>query len=151
MGIINRIVGAYLILHGAVTALFTIIEPLYNNIGASGNIGGSGYDEVWNYLDPMTGAGIILGIIFAATGKWAGGRGGDNGDGEARPLFPRLVADVRFYGFLFLALLFFRVYFSTITGNVAYPQAADVQWSIIYALYPLLAGALAVSLWRRDG
>ena len=142
MDIIKRIAAAYLLLHAAATALFAIIEPLYHDIEAAGK-----YSDVWLYLDPMTGVGIVIGIIFAAAGKFAG-----RADGE-RPLFSRLSVDAKFYGFLFVALLFYRNLFGDLTGSVPFPQAADVQWAIIYAVYPLLAGALAVSLWRkpRDG
>lgn len=142
MGLVKRIAAAYLLLHAAATALFTAIEPLYHNIIANG------YSEVWRYLDPMTGAGIALGIIFAAAGKFAGRAGGE------RPLFARLSVDAKFYGFLFVALLFYRNLFGDLTGNgPAFPQSSDIQWAIIYALYPLLAVSLAVSLWRkpRDG
>ena len=142
MGLVKRIVAAYLILHAAATALFTAIEPLFNDIIANG------YHEIWRYLDPMTAAGIVLGIIFAAAGKFAG-----RADGE-RPLFSRLAIDAKFYGFLFVALLFYRNLFGDLTGNgPAFPQSSDIQWAIIYALYPLLAVSLAVTLWRgpRDG
>ena len=138
MDLIKRIAAAYLLLHAATTALFTCIEPLYHDIAANG------YHEIWRVLDPMTGAGIILGIIFAAAGKFAG-----RADGE-RPLFSRLAMDAKFYGFLFVALLFCRNLFGDLTGNgPAFPPSADTQWAIIYALYPLLAVSLAVALWRK--
>lgn len=140
MGLVKRIVAAYLILHAAATALFTAIEPLFNDIIANG------YHEIWRILDPMTAAGIVLGIIFAAAGKFAG-----RADGE-RPLFSRLAIDAKFYGFLFVALLFYRNLFGDLTGNgPAFPASVDTQWAIIYALYPLLAVSLAVTLWRRPG
>ena len=143
MVLIKRIAAAYLLLHAATTALFTAIEPLYHDIIETG-----AYSEVWRYLDPMTGAGIALGIIFAAAGKFAGRANGE------RPLFSRLSVDAKFYGFLFVALLFYRNLFGDLTGNgPAFPASVDTQWAIIYALYPLLAVSLAVSLWRgpRDG
>ena len=138
MGLVKRIVAAYLTLHAATTALFTAIEPLFNDIIANG------YHEIWRILDPMTAVGIALGIIFAFAGR----------AGEERPLFSRLSVDAKFYGFLFVALLFYRNLFGDLTGNgPAFPQSVDAQWAIIYALYPLLAASLAVSLWRgpRDG
>ena len=138
MGLIKRIVAAYLMLHAAATAVFTVIEPLFNDIIANG------YHEIWRILDPMTAAGIVIGIIFAAIGKFAG-----RADGE-RPLFSRLAIDAKFYGFLFVALLFYRNLFGDLTGNgPAFPASVDTQWAIIYALYPLLAVSLAVSLWRK--
>lgn len=152
MDSIKRIVGVLLVVHGVACGGFTIIEHLFQSATGLAD-SGLGYSPVWLYLDPGTAMGIALGLAFAWRGKLAMQRerqgGGDgNGGGITRGY---LEANARFYGFLFVAILFYRLFFGDLTGSNTLPDAADVEWSIVYGLYPLLAASLGVGLMRGRG
>lgn len=143
MDIIKRIVGAYLIASGLAAGALTIVETLFHDIGAAME-----YSRLWLYIDPATAVGIALGLAFALLDKRAmqRNRGNDgNGGGITRDY---LEANVRFYGLLFVALLFYRLWFGDLTGNGGFPVAADVTWGILYGLYVMLSLSLGIGLAR---
>lgn len=143
MDIIKRSVGVYLIASGLAAGALTIVETLFHDIGAA-----MGYSRLWLYVDPATAVGIALGLAFALLDKLAMQRNrgnGGNGGGITRDY---LEANVRFYGLLFVALLFYRLWFGDLTGNGGFPVAADVTWGILYGLYVMLSVALGIDLAR---
>ena len=138
MHLVKGAVGVFLILHGAAAALFSMAEPLYHDTKTLG------YSPVWAYLDPMTLAGLLLGAVFAGL-QWraAAAKPADGGwPGQ------RLTAGLLFYGFLFVGIMFFREYFAELTGRIAFDVSADVIYTILYAIYPLLAVTTGVRLLR---
>ena len=143
MDIIKRIIGVFLVVHGVACGLFSVIEHLFQSVTGLA-YSGLGYSPVWLYLDPATAAGIALGLWFALRGKLAMQRERDGG-GITRGY---LEANARFYGFLLVAILFYRLFFGDLTGSNTWPAAADVEWSIVYGLYPLLAASLGIALAR---
>lgn len=151
MDTIKRIVGGLLVIHGGICGLFTIIEHLFQN-AIGWDVTSLGYSPVWLYLDPGTAAGVALGVGFAWHRKLMmqrGRRDGDSGNGGVTRDY--LEANALFYGFLFVAILFYRLFFGDLTDSNALPAAADVEWSIVYGLYPLLAVALGIGLARGRG
>ena len=143
MDIIKRIIGVFLVIHGAACGLFSIIEHLFDYVSGLG-VSALGYSPVWLYLDPATAVGIALALLFALLRKMAMQRS-SAGAGITRAY---LEANALFYGFLFVAILFYRLWLGDLTGRGSFPVAADVQWSIVYALYPLLSVALGIALAR---
>ena len=144
MDIIKRIIGVFLVIHGVACGLFSIIEHLFDYVSGL-DASALGYSPVWLYLDPATAVGIALALIFALLRKMAMQRDGRDGAGITRAY---LEANALFYGFLFVAILFYRLWFGDLTGRGSFPVAADVQWSIVYTLYPLLSVALGIALAR---
>ena len=144
MDIIKRIIGVFLVIHGVACGLFSIIEHLFDYVSGL-DASALGYSPVWLYLDPATAVGIALALLFALLRKMATQRDGSAGAGITRAY---LEANALFYGFLFVAILFYRLWLGDLTGRGSFPVAADVQWSIVYALYPLLSVALGIALAR---
>lgn len=146
MDIIRRIAGVYLIASGLAGGALTIVETLFHDIDAA-----MGYSPLWLYIDAATAVGIALALLFALLSKFAmqrnaGNRSnGGNGGGITRDY---LEANVRFYGLLLVALLFYRLWFGDLTGNGGFPVAADVTWGIVYGLYVMLAVSLGIDLAR---
>lgn len=137
MHLVKWAVGAFLILHGAAAALFSMAEPLYHDTKSLG------YSPVWAYLDPMTLAGILLGAVFAGLQmRAAAANSGGGWTGQ------RVTASLLFYGFLFVGIAFYREYFAELTGRIAFDVSADVIYTILYAIYPLLAVTSGVRLLR---
>ena len=144
MDIIKRIIGVFLVIHGVACGLFSIIEHLFDYVSGLG-VSALGYSPIWLYLDPATAVGIALALLFALLRKMAMQRDSRDGAGITRAY---LEANTLFYGFLFVAILFYRLWLGDLTGRGSFPVAADVQWSIVYALYPLLSVALGLALAR---
>ena len=144
MDIIKRIIGVFLVIHGVACGLFSIIEHLFDYVSGL-DASALGYSPVWLYLDPATAVGIALALLFALLRKMAMQRDGSAGASITRAY---LEANALFYGFLFVAILFYRLWLGDLTGRGSFPVAADVQWSIVYALYPLLGIALGIALAR---
>ncbi len=134
MNVVNRIVGIYLILAAAAAILYSVIEPLAWDIATLG------YSPVWLVLDPVSAAGILLGLIFAYLGQ-------RKTAGTTAQIWTNRIL---FYGFLFVTLLFFRSWFGDLTGNAASDISLDVVWGIAYALYVPLAIATGTMLLRRQ-
>ena len=147
MDIIKRIIGAFLVIHGVACGLFSIIEHLFDYVSGL-DASALGYSPVWLYLDPATAVGIALALLFALLRKMAMQRDGRDGSAGAGITRAYLEANALFYGFLFVAILFYRLWLGDLTGRGSFPVAADVQWSIVYALYPLLSVALGLALAR---
>ena len=137
MAVINRIVGVYLILAALAAGCFEIIEPLVWDIKTLG------YSPVWLALDPMSAAGIVLGAVFA----WRHKRAADGLPDDRAAA--KLAASILFYGFIPVGLLFFRSWFSELTGRAASDISLDTVWGIAYSVYIPLAIATGVTLLRR--
>ncbi len=136
MNIVNRVVGIYLILAAALAMLYAVIEPLVWDTRTLG------YSPVWQVLDPVSGAGILLGMVFAYLGQ--------RNTAGTTALPGQIWANrILCCGFLFVALLFFRSWFGYLTGRAASDVSLDVVWGIAYALYVPLAVATGAILLRR--
>lgn len=138
--IVRRAAGAVLVVSASASALLTVVEHLYRDVNALG------YSTAWDYVDPLTAAGVALGLVFTGLLK----RETYRAAGVDRVTRRCLETNVLFYGFLFVGILFYRLWFGDLTGHTAFPVADDVTWNFVYGLYPLLAGALGVRLLRDD-
>ena len=145
MDIIKRIIGALLVIHGFACGLFYIIEHPFHYVSGM-DVVGVGYQEhaqVWLYLNPATAVGIALALLFTLLRKIAMQRDGSAGTGITRAY---LETNVLFYGFLIVAIWFYRLWFGELTGDGLIPVA--YEGSIVYALYPLMSVAFGIALTR---
>lgn len=139
MEMLNRIMGYFLVLVAVVVAIHTVIEPLYYISTET-----SHYSPNWQYINPPMALAILLGLISSYNRK----REIDLEDTITRPY---LEANILFYGYLFVGILFFWNWFNlmspgfTAVGN----ETVSLVWVIIDAALPLLCGAMGVSLLRE--
>ena len=139
METLNRIMGYFLVLVAVVVAIHTVIEPLYYISTET-----SPYSPIWLYIDLLMALAILLGLISSYNRK----REIDLEDTITRPY---LEANILFYGYLFVGILFFWSWFNlmspgfTAVGN----ETVSLVWVIIDAALPLLCGAMGVSLLRE--
>jgi len=138
---LKKLIGYYLILVAVVVAAHTIFEPLYHVSTET-----QPYSAAWNVINLLMIAALILGIIFSFRRKAALIA---NDEPVTREY---LSANIIFYGFLFVGILFFWNWF-----NLHSPQYAAigtdtvaVVWIIIDAALPLLTGAMGVQLVRSS-
>ena len=144
MDILKKIVGIILLVVAVVVAVHTIVEPLYFDSSQSG----SGYSEgVWAIVNPLSAITVILGLIFGYMRK----RDADAVD-ETTVTREFLTANIIFYGFLFIGIMFFWNWFNLLSPafNAVGPDAVSLTWIIIDAGLPLLAGALGIHLLLAD-
>ena len=104
------------------------------------------YSSAWDWINWLTVISLILGLIFSysrVSGSGASGSG---------PEF--IAANVQFYGFLFITILFLWNWFGISSVGQGYTAAsADVRaaiWIIVDAIHPLLTLAMGVHLLRSS-
>ncbi len=140
MEMLNRIIGYFLVLIAVVVAIHTVIEPLYYTSTET-----SPYSPIWLYIDSLMALAILLGFISSYNRK----RKIDREDTITRPY---LEANILFYGYLFVGILFYWSWFNllspgfTAVGN----ETVTLVWVIIDAAIPLLCGAMGISLLRES-
>ena len=138
---LQKIVGAILLIVGVAVAIHTVVEPLYHV-----SSGKQEYSPLWSILDPLMALAIALGLIFGYIRK----KGVDGGDAITREY---LAANIQFYGLLFVGIMFFWNWFN-LNSPAFTAIGADTQslvWILIDAILPLLLGATGISLLRaRD-
>ncbi len=141
MTTLTKVIGAVLILIGALVAIHTVIEPLYHASSQA-----NPYSPNWSYINPLMAIAIALGLIFSCMRKQEVGREG----GNAPVTRAYLAANTIFYGLLFIGILFFFNWFNLQSPayNAVGPDAVSVIWAVIDAALPLLLGAQGVSLLR---
>ena len=142
MDIFRRIIGVVLIVIGAVVAAHMILEPLYYVSSET-----SPNSPIWNIIDPFTALAVVLGMIFSYIRK----RGVDH-DGGTSITREFLAANVLFYGFLFVGLLFFWNWFNIQNPDFTGvgPEAIGLVWGFIDAALPLLSGTMGLYLLSGD-
>ena len=141
MTTLRKVIGAVLILIGALVAIHTVIEPLYHASSQA-----SPYSPNWSTINPLMALAIVLGLIFAGIRK----QGVDREGGGAAVTRDFLAANTIFYGLLFIGILFFFNWFNLKSPDYTAvgPDAVSVIWAVIDAALPLLLGAQGVSLLR---
>ena len=141
MTTLTKVVGAVLILIGALVAVHTVIEPLYHASSQA-----SPYSPNWSYINPLMAIAIALGLIFSCMRKQEVDREG----GNAPVTRAYLAANTIFYGLLFIGILFFFNWFNLQSPayNAVGPDAVSVIWAVIDAALPLLLGAQGVTMLR---
>ena len=137
---IHRIVGVFLIIVALIVAVHTVIEPLYHT---SSEVDPSPYSPQWTWINYITAVGVLAGILYALRRKR-----GARLEKDSPVTVGYLAANVVFYGFLFVGILFFFNWFDLLSDRfkAVTPPATSIIWIIVDAGFPLLAGALGYSL-----
>ena len=141
MTTLRQVIGAVLILIGALVAIHTVVEPLYHASSQA-----SPYSPNWKYINPLMALAIVLGLIFACMRKQEVDR-----EGSGAPVTRDfLAANTIFYGLLFIGILFFFNWFNLLSPgyNAVGADAVSVIWAVIDAALPLLLGAQGMTLLK---
>jgi len=136
---LKRFFGVVLILIGAIVAIHTIIEPIYHTSSSD-----HPYSRIWKIIDPLSAISIIVGLEF---GYLRIRRTREN------PSVKEFIAaNALFYGFVFVAILFFWNWFGISKAAKDFTAvSADVRalvWTFFDALLPVLNGAMGIHLLR---
>ena len=140
MQALTRVIGVVLIVIAAIVAIHTVIEPIYHTSTET-----QPYSSNWNWINWLSAISIILGLIFGYIRMSRAGEG-------SGPEF--IAANTLFYGFLFIAILFFWNWFGISGFGQEFKGAStDVRslvWILFDALHPLLSGAMGAHLLRSS-
>ena len=139
---IRRIAGTVLIAFAAIVGLHTIIEPLYHVSTAA-----APFSPHWSWLNWLIGIGILSGILHCIDRK----RRTHTLGGTAAHV-ANLAINVSFFGLLFLAVLFF-FNLAVLVGDgflAAHPGVLHVLTIFVRAAFPIVIGAIGVSLWNAQ-
>ena len=146
MDALKRICGLFLVLMAVVVALHTVAEPLYHTSSE-----GQPYSPLWDILNPLMAVAIVLGVLFGYSRKKAVDREGSS----ASVTREFVAANVQFYGFLSLGILFFWNWFILYSPafTAVGEDTATLVWILFDATLPLLTGAMGAFLLRgsNDG
>ena len=137
----NRICGFYLIVLAAVVAIHTVTEAFYHTFNVA-----EMYGSIWGVLDWFMALGVLMGLYFGYTYKQAM----ENGGSQANVTREFVKSNVLFYGFLFVAILFFWNWFIHLSPAAPAPDGGKVLlvWLLVDAGFPLLAGATGAYLLK---
>ena len=138
---LKRFIGVVLIIIAAVVAIQTIIEPLYHTSTAD-----SPYSPAWNYINPLSAISIILGLIFGYARMRRVGA-----DSSVQEF---IAANTLFYGFIFIAIMFFWNWFGIMSSasdfTVASADTRGMVWILFDAILPPLNIAMGIHLLRAS-
>ena len=146
MNTLKRVCGLFLVLMAVAVAVHTVVEPLYHTSSE-----GQPYSPLWDILNPLMAVAIVLSLIFGYARKKAV----DSEESSTGVTREFVAANVQFYGFLSLGILFFWNWFIlhspdfTAVGE----DTATLVWILFDATLPLLTGAMGAFLLRggNDG
>ena len=138
MNAISRIAGAYLVAVALLVGGFSVLEPLFYTSTEQ-----HPYSPWWENVNPLTGIAVAVGVVFGYVRKRA-----IESSLEADAItWPRLAANVLFYGLLCVALMYYWNWFSELNAGYTPGQEA-LGWKVTDVTFPVLAGALGVSMLR---
>ena len=142
MNAISRIVGVYLIVVAILVGAFGVVEPLLYTSTEQ-----HPYSPWWENINPLTGIAVALGVIFGYLRK----RAVEEGMEDDALTWSRLAANMLFYGLLCVALLYYWNWFSALNPDYAPGQKVlGYSWKATDVAFPVLAGALGVSMLRGE-
>ncbi len=104
--------------------------------------------EYWRWINYIMVVGIVLGLVFAITRKRdLERRGLDNSVTREY-----LEANVLFYAFMGVTLLFLWNWFNRLAGGDVYQDdiKRGLVWIVLDTVFPLIAGAQGIYLWRGE-
>ena len=132
MQILNRLVGALLLLTAAIVGIYFVVDQL------------EVLPSLWGELDYLMALALVLGVIFAYLRK----RSLESAGLDRIVTRRYFEANLLFYGFVAMAMLFFWNWFDLLVD--ADPQDTDhnIVWIIVDTVAPLLWGALGIFLLR---
>ena len=108
---LKRLIGVVLIVIAAIVGIHTVIEPVYHT--------GDDASSAWIWINYLSAISIIVGLIFGYIRM----RRADAGASVQE----FIAANTVFYGFLFVAILFFRNWFGITIGQDFTAISADVR------------------------
>ena len=141
---LKRFIGVVLIVIAIIVALQTILEPIYHT--SSTEEGANKYSSTWDYINPLSAISIILGLIFGYIRL--SGVGADSSVQEF------IAANTLFYGFIFIAIMFFWNWFGIM--EIASDFTAvnhgtrGLVWILFDAIFPPLNIAMGIHLLRAS-
>lgn len=141
MDVVRRVIGAYLIIIAAIVGIFSVVEPWFHASTAA-----SPYSPAWEFINPFTGIGCVLGAAFAFIRK----RALDAVSGDA-VTWTRLAASAQFYGIMAVALLYLWNWFFTLNIDSYTPVDLGVfglSWKPTDVAFPLIAGSIGIGMWK---
>ena len=143
MDAMKRVAGGYLLLMAAVVGIFSVVAVLLKTSTAEAL-----YSPIWEYINPFTGLAILLGVGFSHARRREAGSLDANGPVTWGPL----VANVLFYGFVGVGLMYFWNWFYSLNDAYTVLGGAEpgLAWKVTDIAFPLVSGALGAAL-LRDG
>ncbi len=142
MDSLKKVIGVFLILVAAIVAIHTVAEPLYYKSTPDQPYNGS----VWLYLNILSAISLVIGIIISYIRK--------SNVSESSSVQEYIAANTLFFGFMFVAILFFWNWFGLINPGGDYTptqsETGSMVWIIFDAILPLLNGALGMHLLRSN-
>ena len=136
---LKRVIGIVLIVIAAIVAIQTIIEPVYHT-----STDDSPHSSAWDYINPLSAISIILGLIFSCIQM---SRLSENSSVQEF-----IGANSLFYGFIFVAIIFFWNWFGiSSVGSDFTAVGMDTRsliWILFDAILPPLNIAMGISLLR---
>ena len=138
---LKRFIGVVLIVIAAIVAIQTILEPIYHTSTAD-----SPHSSAWDYINPLSAISIILGLIFGYIRMSRVGA-----DSSVQEF---IAANTLFYGFIFVAIIFFWNWFGIMgVASEFTPVGMDTRslvWILFDAILPPLNIAMGIHLLRAS-
>ena len=136
---LKRVIGVVLIVIAVIVAIHTIIEPIYHT-----STDDSPHSSAWDYINPLSAISIILGLIFSCIHM--------SRISESSSVQEFIGANSLFYGFIFVAIIFFWNWFG-ISGvgsdfTAVGMDTRSLIWILFDAILPPLNIAMGISLLR---
>ena len=138
---LKRVIGIVLIVIALIVAIQTIIEPIYHT-----STDDSPYSSAWDYINPLAAISIILGLIFSCMHM--------SRISENSSVQEFIGANSLFYGFIFVAIIFFWNWFGIMGIGSDFTAVGhgtrSLVWILFDAILPPLNIAMGVSLLRSS-
>ena len=138
---LKRFIGVVLIVIAAIVALQTILEPVYHT-----STDDSPYSSAWDIINWLSAISIILGLIFGYIRL--SGVGADSSVQEF------IAANTLFYGFIFIAIMFFWNWFGIMEFASDFTAVSHgtrgLVWILFDAILPPLNIAMGIHLLRAS-
>ena len=136
---LKRVIGVVLIVIAAIVAIQTILEPVYHT-----STDDSPYSSAWDIINWFSAISIILGLIFSCMQM---SRLSENSSVQEF-----IGANSLFYGFIFVAIIFFWNWFGIMDFASDFTAVSHgtrgLVWILFDAILPPLNIAMGVSLLR---
>ena len=136
---LKRFIGTVLIVIAAIVAIQTIIEPIYHT-----STDDSPYSSAWDIINWLSAISIILGLIFGYIRMSRVGA-----DSSVQEF---IAANALFYGFIFVAIMFFWNWFGIMGFASDFTAVSSdtrgLVWILFDAILPPLNIAMGIHLLR---
>ncbi|MDE0324025.1 MAG: hypothetical protein OXN27_08875 [Candidatus Poribacteria bacterium] len=137
----KRFIGVVLIVIAVIVAIQTILEPVYHT-----STDDSPYSSAWDIINWLSAISIILGLIFGYIRL--SGVGADSSVQEF------IAANTLFYGFIFVAIIFFWNWFGIMEFASDFTAVSHgtrgLVWILFDAILPPLNIAMGIHLLRAS-